>query len=401
LRERLAVLVETAEPNAATRLSPYLAALAEAPNPASTLRWLATPTFVLLDDLLSGRTEINHDALDQRQVADRPPGAPAVAFVRAALVCHGVLEAREEAAVSFEQWLRRAITRLDLGPDRAKVKAYASWQVAQSLSRTKERRQPNPGAQKYARSLVNEAIKLIESLHAHDLTLAELRQDTLDAWIAAGASTRRRVRLFLAWAARTGGAPPLHVAWSERGPSPGPLDEERRLAALRRLLHGEDADPRDRLAGCLLLLFGQPLTRTAALRADDVCIDAEGRPTLRIGRGALALPEPLAGVAVELRRRSLARGGDGAWPMPGRKAGTHLSAARLLARLRHYDISARAARHGALLELAARLPAPILAERFGLHPHRAAQWVRVAGDTYADYVALRARSSPSAELPTP
>jgi hypothetical protein len=54
----------------------------------------------------------------------------------------------------------------------------------------------------------------------------------------------------------------------------------------------------------------------------------------------------------------------------------------------------------ALLELASRLPAPILAERFGFHQVRAARWVREAGRTYADYAALRAtqprKVSPSA-----
>lgn len=49
-------------------------------------------------------------------------------------------------------------------------------------------------------------------------------------------------------------------------------------------------------------------------------------------------------------------------------------------------------RHGALLALASRLPAPILAERLGFHPARAANWVRAAGATYVDYVALRARA---------
>ena len=64
----------------------------------------------------------------------------------------------------------------------------------------------------------------------------------------------------------------------------------------------------------------------------------------------------------------------------------------LRARLRRYGISAKAARRAALLELAARLPASILAERFGFHQARAAKWVREAGKNYADYAALRAGS---------
>ena len=50
----------------------------------------------------------------------------------------------------------------------------------------------------------------------------------------------------------------------------------------------------------------------------------------------------------------------------------------------------RPGRHGALLALAGRLPAPILAERLGIHQAPAAQWARAAGATYSGYVELRA-----------
>jgi hypothetical protein len=46
-------------------------------------------------------------------------------------------------------------------------------------------------------------------------------------------------------------------------------------------------------------------------------------------------------------------------------------------------------RHGALLALAGGLPAPILAERIGIHQARAGQWVRLAGATYVENVATR------------
>jgi hypothetical protein len=46
-------------------------------------------------------------------------------------------------------------------------------------------------------------------------------------------------------------------------------------------------------------------------------------------------------------------------------------------------------RHGAMLALAGRLPAPILAERLGIHQACAAQWVCAAGATYSSYVESR------------
>jgi hypothetical protein len=69
-----------------------------------------------------------------------------------------------------------------------------------------------------------------------------------------------------------------------------------------------------------------------------------------------------------------------------------MTADRLQQRLKRYGIErSRESRYAALLALAARLPAPILAERIGIHQSRAAAWVRMAGSTYADYVAVRSR----------
>ncbi len=90
-----------------------------------------------------------------------------------------------------------------------------------------------------------------------------------------------------------------------------------------------------------------------------------------------------------LHTQRLADSGVDGWLLPGRKAGSHITAEALRERLKRYHIVSRPGRQGALLALAARLPAPILAERLGFHPARAAQWVRAAGATYADYVALR------------
>jgi hypothetical protein len=50
---------------------------------------------------------------------------------------------------------------------------------------------------------------------------------------------------------------------------------------------------------------------------------------------------------------------------------------------------------------ASRLPAPILAERLGLHHGRAAGWVRAAGSPYADYVALRQHGTATSKASKP
>jgi hypothetical protein len=144
----------------------------------------------------------------------------------------------------------------------------------------------------------------------------------------------------------------------------------------------------------LLLLYAQPLTRTAALRTNDVAATSDGQITITLARGAVALPEPLGSLVHALRYQRPTGADNDSWLLPGQKAGTHITAERLRKRLTRYGITSRPSRHAALLALAARLPAPILAERLGFHPARAAQWVHVAGATYSDYVALRQAPRP-------
>jgi hypothetical protein len=118
----------------------------------------------------------------------------------------------------------------------------------------------------------------------------------------------------------------------------------------------------------------------------------DGGITLRLRRGEIPLPDPLARVSQELRDEQLARTGTDGWLIPGRHAGQHMTADRLQQRLKRYGIDrSREGRHAALLALAARLPAPILAERIGIHQSRAAAWVRMAGGTSSEYVAIRNR----------
>jgi hypothetical protein len=120
-------------------------------------------------------------------------------------------------------------------------------------------------------------------------------------------------------------------------------------------------------------------------------VDAQAHTTLRLSRGELVLPEPLGAIAQALRARALRRAEGEGWLLPGRHAGEHITAGALRERLKRHGIATtRQARHAALLALATRLPEPILAERIGIGQARASQWVRLAGATYADYVAARA-----------
>ena len=387
LRARVDQLAAGAGPEIARTLGPFLDDLARAENPRSMMRWFCCPGFAVTRGLLAGEIPISHAGLDEAAVE----AANAVAFVRAKLVTSGVLESRDEASARFAAWHATAVLQVAPGADRAHLRAYATWQVAHQLAQTVKRRgEATPASVKYARSLVSEAIKLVVWLHGQQLELADLRQDLIDEWVAGGLRMRRRVRLFLAWLRRANVTGALHVDWDDRPATRPAIDDEQRFRILRRLLHDSELDLRDRFAGSVLLLYGKPTTRIVALRTTDIHTIPDGMITLRLGRGEIPLPEPLARIAQALRDRQLRRTGTDGWLIPGRHAGQHITADRLQQRLKRYGIDrSREGRHAALLALAARLPAPILAERIGIHQSRAAAWVRMAGSTYADYVALR------------
>ena len=188
----------------------------------------------------------------------------------------------------------------------------------------------------------------------------------------------QRGEILAPWVYRRGG-------WSA-------LTDEQRLRILRRLLEDRSIDLRDRVAGAVLLLYAQPLTRIARIRTSDIAMSSNGETTLRMARGRFTLPDPLASIALALRYQQLQRTGDEGWLLPGRDPETPVNVENLHRRLRRYDITSCPGRHGALLALAARLPAPILADRLGLNQSRAAQWVQAAGATYGDSVAIRRRS---------
>jgi hypothetical protein len=92
-------------------------------------------------------------------------------------------------------------------------------------------------------------------------------------------------------------------------------------------------------------------------------------------------------------RRSVARPAhDGpTWLFPGVPPTQPLSPGALAARLRGYGIYAGAARNTALIILAADLPAPVVADLFGLHRNTATAWSIYAQADWSAY--LNSRSS--------
>lgn len=143
-----------------------------------------------------------------------------------------------------------------------------------------------------AKQEVTVAIDLLNWLTGHGIRLPELEQSHLDVWQAEGPTTRRIAERFLKWAIRTKAAlSGLALVPHRRGTSPR-LARPGQDEALKRVVHDDGLETRDRAAAMLILVFGQQAEDIAWLTWDDVTITEE-LVTIQLGTIQIALPDPL------------------------------------------------------------------------------------------------------------
>lgn len=179
-------------------------------------------------------------------------------------------------------------------------------------------------------------------------------------------------------------------------PSGPAASQDQRWAQAARLLHDDTLDLTDRAAGCLLLLYGQQLSRTAAMTTSQITI-RDGTVLVRFGNHDIPVPEPLGVILTELIRTGRTHTGTGSplttpWLFPGGLPGRPVTASRLGQRLNTLGIYAMAGRRATLTDLAAHLPAAVLADLLHMAPGTAVRWMHQAGGDWSGYAAELART---------
>jgi hypothetical protein len=360
--------------------------------PASLLKWLESrPARQVLAAVAVRPGPVTHTALDQIQPSR------AVAPLRAALMAAGLLPMRDEQLAAFERWLQRALSGIDDDSDQRLIRSYVTWGPLRRLRRTSARQLLTHGQQVVARSEVQAAIRITRWLRGRQLALAACQQADIDQWLASAQAGRYLARHFLQWCTARGYAGDVEIPATARGTHPASAlpEADQRWAIACDLLHGTGHDSADRVAGCLVLLYAQPLTRITRLTTSHVSDEPAGM-RLRLGDTPVEVPEPLATQIRDLvgRRRGHAAIGhtdDSPWLFPGGRAGQPISAARLQVRLTRLGITARAGRAAALMDLAAQLPAVVLSKLLSISLGAATGWNQAAGNTRAGYAAEVAR----------
>jgi hypothetical protein len=362
------------------------AAIVASPTPRKALNWLRSGAGApILAAIATSDMPLSHTALDEH------PKPRAADHVRQMLVAHGALPERDEALARLERWIDDKLAAVERPDDAGLLRRFATWHVLRSLRRRVEHRPSNQRvATRHARNQLSTAIAFLDWLNHHDIPLRDCTQHDVERWLA-GPPLRRQVRYFLTWAARRGLAAELTIRVLPEHPGDA-LDAEHRWAIARRLLHDDRVELVDRVAGSFVLLYAQPLSRVAVITRDQITVD-DGAVSMRFAAHHVVLPEPLATLVATLatgtRRGHIGIGApaDSPWLFPGHLPGRAITPARLGARLATFGIDARAARRAALLQLAAELPAPVLAGSLGIATTTAVDWVKVAGGDWATYAA--------------
>jgi len=365
-------------------------AIAAAPQPYSAHNWLRRSAAArLLGEVASGRLALTHEALD----AHRPrQGAD---YLRHLLVANGVLARRDDALVRLEAWAADHLAIVADRDQRRLLRSYARWRVLRRARQRSETAGPARTNTRYAKVCLNSATAFLAFLAARQRDLGSCTQGDVDDWLAEGPPSAPRVRDFLEWAGDRKLTGRFIVPGQPRRGGPA-ADDAGRWAMARRLLHDDGLELGDRVAGTLVLVYGQQLSRIVALTRDQVEV-SPGGTRLHLGVTPIDVPPPLDDLLGRLTRERRPYSGVGSpalspWLFPGLRPGTPLSAYQLGQRLRRLGIEPAPARRSALGHLAARLPAAMVAQVLGLSPLTAVRWAGSVGADWATYAAQFSRA---------
>jgi hypothetical protein len=291
--------------------------------------------------------------------------------------------------------LERAIDDLldsrDDPAERQLLYRYAVWHLVRRLRRRTSGQAITSGQFRAVRQQVRAAIALLDWLSAEHLTLATCHQGDLERWLSRSEGVNHHhPGNFVRWATKQSLTDLVFPTTRWQGPASAP-DDRARWETVRRLLHDDTLDTRDRVAGLLVLLYAQKTTAIIRLTTDRLDT-AGGTVRLRLGSVPIVLPDPLADLVLKLavgQRGHATTGADGPspWLFRGGQPGCPISAEQLRQRLEMVGVHPRQARNSALSQLAAELPAALLARLLGIDISAAVAWQQISGGDWMTYAA--------------
>ncbi|MGJ6968631.1 hypothetical protein ACSDR0_42665 [Streptosporangium sp. G11] len=398
LSDRLTVVLDDSTGRIRPELTPLFDLLVAMERPASGLAWLAMRpghlgnASALLQRLARGQIPLTHDAFHELQ-----PWRT-IAHLEELLVTSNVLPAADKYICSFQRWLPGHLASI-ANPEHVKtIRLFATWRVLPALRKRAERSNITPSVRRNAADQIKYATAFLIWLDKCDRTLASCRQSDIDAWYAENTEyTRAQVRTFLTWAMQSRQCSRSLSLPAGKISRQAPMTEDERLAALRHLLLDADVPPLLRVAGIIVLLYAQPLTRVVQLTVDDLLRDGEA-VFLRLGDPPSPVPEPIASLLLNYiatrDNMNTATNRASRWLFPGRRSGQPCRPDHLSALLREIGIPVAAACGAAIRQQLLEMPAPVVADALGYHDKTTARLLREGGGGWNRYAAGEHGTSP-------
>lgn len=383
--------VFTPDSAAKATLEPLREALATGPKPWAYLDWLRKHPELIIA-MGAGVIPIGHSALDAL------PRSRTTETIRGQLVATGILPERNRYSADFETWLKERTAAIQNRPIRNLLNEYGQWRLLPKIADPRSHPNQTYSTLQLARTRTRAAEKFLSWLAEREVSLAKARQCDVDAFLELNPELRPFLEPFLNWTSNTKRSIRLKCQRIRKEQRMSAMTPDARWILIERLLHDQTIEISDRIMGCLILLYGMPLTAVLKLQRDDLVIDrfeSNKAVRLKLGRAQVQLVPGLdqlvlqyiEAFSVPTRRRTIVQG---PWLFPGSRAGQPLSQARAVVRLRALGLDPGPGRSRALLHLASRMEPALLAQILGITASTAVKWAEVAGRTFSGYVAREA-----------
>lgn len=372
-------------------------------NPLTGIGWLArSPAIGVLTLMCQEQRPFTHTTLDEAAAA-YPTYPWAIEHLRQLLVASTVLPPRDEPVARLEAWTLTAIATAH-PDDQQLLASFTRWMVLPAARRAAAKGEPTRHIGHSRRQRVATAIRYLAWLRNAGIEPAHATQADVDHWLVQHPRRAQHLKPFLTWSRKSRALPAFTIPGAPANPQPRMTPSDQRWNLARQALNDTTWQTRDRVAVALVTLYGQTPEHIVRLRREHLTTTPTGTD-LRLGRDAVTLLPPVADLIVKLPEHrpvgmAAAVSTHDDWLFPGRQPGKPMTSTQLSTRLQRLGVDPRQARNSALLDLAARLAAPVIADTLGLTTATAERWRSLAGARWLNYAGTRHNPAPGPDQPT-
>ncbi|MCL2464847.1 MAG: hypothetical protein FWF28_07235 [Micrococcales bacterium] len=374
------------------RLQPVFDTMIAAARPRTTIEWLRRidkpigPGARLLRSIAFGELPLNHATFDEYP-------SKAANNLRDLFVSCGVLPPYQPQIARATVWLNRKLAAMPA--DQARVLSrYGHWHILRKARRKAERGTISNALTNNARCRINAAQRLMEWADQHHTDVENMTQSQLEDYIAEHPKRRDITYTFVVWLAEVGINQRLHLPTRQPTQPQVTIPDEQHWQAVQTLLADESITLYARVAGLFAILFAQPLCDVVAMTRDQIT-QADGKVFVAFDSTPVEMPEPLDQLIIaHLAADSPAayQTDSGRWLFQGRNPGRPLATESIRSKLAAHGIHHHAHRNTAMFSLAARIPAPVLADLIGVAPKTAVKWAALSARDWSGYIKDRAEA---------